>query len=125
MAAVRTMISRARAAVKAVATCPRLDAKGLRLSDRQIARNRLLFGLGAAAYAWLMSAIGDLESPAPIILNAVYLLLATAALFTARLSPRRSDIYRKVMLLVDVSALSGAFIAGGPWRLPPCSCISG
>lgn len=118
MATARTMASRARAVVRAVATCPRPDAKGLWLSDRQIARNRLLFGLGAAAYAWLMSAIGDLENPTPIILNAVYLSLATAALFTTRLSPRRSDIYRKVMLLVDVSALSGAFIAGGRMAAP-------
>jgi two-component system sensor histidine kinase RpfC len=119
VAAARTMVSRARAAFRAVATCPRPDAKGLRLSDRQIARNRLLFGLGAAAYyAWVMPAIGELESPAPITVNAVYLLLATAALFMARLSPWRLDIYRKVMLLVDVSALSGAFIAGAPAAAP-------
>ena len=111
-------VSRARAVFRTIATCPMQDTKRLRLSDLQIAHNRMLFGLGAVAYVWLLSAIGDLDSPTPMILDAVYLLLATSALFTARLSQRGSDIFRKVMLLVDVSAISSAFITGGPMAAP-------
>lgn len=117
-AALRGRVSRAYLAVGAMAVCPRLDTERLRVADRQVARNRLMFGLAGTAYTWFIFTIGDLDSPVPGIINAVYLLLATSTLFVTRLSPKRLNAFRKVMLFIDVSTLSACFIAVGAIAAP-------
>lgn len=116
--ALRGRVRSAYLAMGAMTVCPRLDTDQLRVADRQVARNRLMFGLAGAAYTWFISAIGDLDSPAPAVINAVYLLLATSTLFVIRLRPKKLDAFRKLMLLVDVSAISASFIAAGPMAAP-------
>jgi two-component system sensor histidine kinase RpfC len=117
-AALRGRVSRAYLAVGAMAVCPQLDTERLRVADRQVARNRLMFGLAGTAYTWFIFTVGDLDSPVPAIINAVYLLLATSALFVTRLSPKRLDAFRKVMLFIDVSTISACFIAVGAIAAP-------
>ena len=116
--ALRVRVSRAYLAAGAMTVCPRLDAERLRVADRQIARNRLMFGLAGTAYIWFIFTIGDLDSPVPAIINVVYLLLATSTIFVTRLSPKRLDAFRKVMLFVDVSTLSACFITVGAIAAP-------
>ena len=116
--ALRGKVSRAYLAVGAMTVCPRLDTELLRVADRQVARNRLMFGLAAATYTWFVSAIGDLDSPAPVIINAAYLLLASAVLSVTKFSAKRLDRLRKVMLFVDVLAISACFIVVGAIAAP-------
>ncbi len=117
-AALRGRVSRAFLAVGAMRVCPRPDTELLRVADRQVARNRLMFGLAGTAYTWFIFAIGDLDSSIPVIMNAAYLLLATATLFLTRSSPKRPDAFRKAMLFVDVSAISVCFIVVGAIASP-------
>ncbi len=112
------MLQRARLAVGLVATCPPVSPEELRDGDRQVARNRILFGLGAAAYTWFVSIKGDLDTPVPIIVNTIYLVIAVCVLFSTRLSAKKLNVCRTVMLVIDVSALSVALIAAGPVAAP-------
>ena len=116
--AVRARADRVCRSVGAIATCPQPDAGALKAGDQQVARNRLLLGLATALYLWFVTAIGDLANPVPAVLNALYLLVATSAFCLTRLSPKQFDILRKVMLIFDVAAISGAFIAAGPTMAP-------
>lgn len=116
--AVRARVSRAYRVAGTLVTCPRPDAAALTAGDRQVARNRLLLGLAVALYICSVFATGILSSPVPGVANAVYLLLAAFAFYVGKLRPNYLSGFRKVMLLVDVSAISCAFISSGPTAAP-------
>lgn len=116
--ALRAWVGRAYRAAGTIMACPRADAAALAAGDRQVARNRLLVGLAVALYFWFISATGDLSSPVPAVADAVYLLLATCAFCVGKLRPNYLGGFRKVMLIVDVSALSCVFISSGPTVAP-------
>lgn len=116
--AMRVWVGRAYRAAGMIVTCPRADTAALTAGDRQVARNRLLVGLAVALYFWFISTTGDLSSPVPAVADAVYLLLATSAFFVGKLRPNYLGGFRKVMLIVDVSALSCVFISSGPTVAP-------
>ena len=116
--AMRTRVSRAYVSVQKAVACHGVDAEAFKAGDKQIARNRLLFGLVAALYIWFVYVTGELDSPVFAVLDATYLLAATLMFCATKLSPNRLDASRKIMLIVDVVALSGAFIVAGPVAAP-------
>ena len=114
--------SRAWVVARRLTHCPEAEAGELKAGDRQIARNRLLFGLAAAAYTYLLLASEALDSALFAVIAAAYLVLATSAFFVARiitsLGPEKSDLFRKAMLLIDVSALSSVATVSGQEAAP-------
>ena len=111
------LAARLQAVLAKILHVPSNKKQDLRSKDKEIARNRLLLGGATIVYAWIMLALGDIRTAAPVEISLVYLTISIVAFATTQYSWYVS-VRRHLLLGIDISVVSAGFIVAGPLAAP-------